>query len=134
MPLNHTNRIMKWDDIDDSALVQLVYVSTLTLGSRLSTSIFDEVEGHARNYNQQHNITGTLCYGNGHFLQCIEGKKSDVFNLQERIFFDSHQSSQLCRLAYAFAVFGALVMVTRDQETSRTIISVFTLCAARLVI
>ncbi|MFI8553334.1 BLUF domain-containing protein [Psychrobacter sp. NPDC077938] len=93
MPLNHTNRIMKWDDIDDSALVQLVYVSTLTLGSRLSTSIFDEVEGHARNYNQQNNITGTLCYGNGHFLQCIEGKKSDVFNLQERIFVDSRHKN-----------------------------------------
>lgn len=93
MPLNHTNRIARWDDIDDSSLIQLVYVSTLTIGSRLNTSIFDKVEAHARNYNQQHNITGTLCYGNGHFLQCIEGDKDKVFALQERIFADKRHKN-----------------------------------------
>lgn len=93
MPSNHTNRIARWDDIEDSSLVQLVYVSTLTIGSRLNASIFDKVEAHARNYNQQHNITGTLCYGNGHFLQCIEGDKDKVFALQERIFADKRHKN-----------------------------------------
>ena len=88
MPLNHSNKIKKWNQIEESALVQLVYVSTLTIGSRLNTSIFEDVEGHARDYNEQHGITGTLCYGNGHFLQCIEGEKRHVFALQERIFAD----------------------------------------------
>jgi len=88
MPLSHTSRVSTWDEIEDTALVQLVYVSSLTLVSRLSASIFDEVESHARNHNQQHGITGTLCYGNGHFLQCIEGEKADVFKLKERIFAD----------------------------------------------
>jgi hypothetical protein len=67
----------------------LVYVSSLTIASRLSASIFDEVENHARDYNQQHGITGTLCYGNGHFLQCIEGEKAHVYALKQRIFADS---------------------------------------------
>ena len=93
MPLNRTNKISQLDNIEDSALVQLVYVSTLTLGSRMSASIFDEVEGHARNYNQQHGITGTLCYGGGHFLQCIEGEKAYVFDLQQRIFADSRHKN-----------------------------------------
>ena len=93
MPLNQTDKISKWDDIDDSALVQLVYVSSLTLSSRLNTSIFDEVENHARDYNHQHGITGTLCYGNGHFLQCIEGQKAQVFALQQRIFADSRHKN-----------------------------------------
>jgi len=93
MPSNRSNRIKRWEDIEESALVQLVYVSTLTISSRLNTSIFDEVEGHARNYNEQHGITGTLCYGNGHFLQCIEGEKRHVFVLKERIFADSRHKN-----------------------------------------
>ncbi len=93
MPSNRSNRVKEWKDIEESALVQLVYVSTLTIGSRLNTSIFDEVEAHARNYNEQHGITGTLCYGNGHFLQCIEGEKRHVSALKERIFADSRHKN-----------------------------------------
>ncbi|WP_201598266.1 BLUF domain-containing protein [Psychrobacter vallis] len=93
MPLDYSHRISEFDEIEDSALVQLVYVSSLTLGSRLSTTIFDEVESHARDYNQQHGITGILCYGNGHFLQCVEGEKADVFALKQRIFADSRHKN-----------------------------------------
>lgn len=93
MPATHSNQVCTWDEIDDSALVQLVYVSTLTMVSRLSASIFEEVEGHARRYNQHHGITGSLCYGNGHFLQCIEGKKVQVFDLKQRIFADSRHKN-----------------------------------------
>lgn len=93
MPLNYTNRVSTFDEIENSALVQLVYVSSLTLGSRLNTSIFDDVERHARDYNQQHGITGILCYGSGQFLQCIEGEKAQVFELQRRIFADSRHKN-----------------------------------------
>ena len=93
MPSTLSDRISQWDEIEESTLVHLVYVSTLTIGSRLSTSIFDDVEAHARNYNQQHGITGTLCYGNGHFLQCIEGEKRHVFALQKRIFADNRHKN-----------------------------------------
>lgn len=86
--LNHSDIIKTLDTTSESALIQLVYVSSLTLSSRLKRSIFDEVEAHARNYNEQQGITGTLCYGNGHFLQCIEGEKGPVLTLQQRIFAD----------------------------------------------
>ena len=69
----------------DTALIHLVYVSSVTLKSRFSTSIFDEVERHARNFNKQQGITGILCYGKGHFFQCIEGEKVKVLALQQRI-------------------------------------------------
>lgn len=96
MPLTHTNAFSKLDEIENTALVQLVYVSSLTLTSRLNTTIFDEVEGHARDYNEQYGITGTLCYGNGHFLQCIEGEKAKVAALTQRIFADSrHKNVQV---------------------------------------
>lgn len=99
MPLNHNDRVSEWDEIEDSALVQLVYASSLTLVSRLSASIFDEVECHARNYNQQHGITGTLCYGSGQFLQCIEGEKAHVFALKQRIFADKrHKNAEILLL------------------------------------
>ena len=88
MPLTHTTAFSQLDNIADDALVQLVYVSSLTLRSRLSASIFDEVEGHAKDFNEQHGITSTLCYGNGHFLQCIEGEKAKVAALTQRIFAD----------------------------------------------
>ncbi len=93
MPLDYSHKISVGDKIKDSALVQLVYVSSLTLGSRLSTTIFDEVESHARDYNQQHGITGILCYGNGHFLQCVEGEKAHVFALKQRIFADKRHKN-----------------------------------------
>ena len=88
MPLTHANAFSKLDEIADTALIQLVYVSSLTLASRLNAAIFDEVEAHARDYNEQHGITGTLCYGNGHFLQCIEGEKAEVAALTQRDFSD----------------------------------------------
>lgn len=85
MSLDNNSKLSTLDHIADSALIQLVYVSSLTLSSRLKASIFDEVEAHARNYNEQQGITGTLCYGNGHFLQCLEGEKARVLALQQRI-------------------------------------------------
>ena len=95
-PEIHTAAFRTLDDIEDTALVQLVYVSSITLSSRFSTTIFEEVESHARNYNQQQGITGTLCYGNGHFLQCIEGEKAKVLTLIQRIYVDTrHKNIQV---------------------------------------
>ena len=99
MPLEQNNTANALEKINDDALMQLVYVSTLTLAGRLNTTIFDEVEGHARNYNQQKGITGILCYGNGQFLQCIEGEKSKLLALQKSIFADKrHKNIQVLLL------------------------------------
>ena len=93
LPLDHTDTVKTLKETPEDGLIQLVYVSSMTLSSRLKTSVFDEVEAHARNYNEQHGITGTLCYGNGHFLQCLEGEKGEVLSLQKRIFADKRHKN-----------------------------------------
>ena len=99
MPLEQSHTASVLEKIDDYALIQLVYVSSLTLTGRLNTTMFDEVERHARIYNQQQGITGILCYGNGQFLQCIEGEKSKIVTLQKRIFADKrHKNIQVLSL------------------------------------
>ena len=105
-PLNHADSVKILDKTSETALIQLVYVSNLTLSSRLKASIFDEVEAHARRYNERQGITGTLCYGNGHFLQCLEGEKAKVLALQQRIFSDKrHRNVKI------------LLLQTIDQRT-----------------
>ena len=99
MLLDNNSTLNRLNHIAVSALIQLVYVSSLTLSSRLRASIFDEVEAHARRYNEQQGITGTLCYGNGHFLQCLEGEKVKVLDLQQRIFSDKrHKDTKILLL------------------------------------
>lgn len=93
MPLQHIDTVSTLDKIADTALMQLVYVSSLSLKGRLNSSIFADLERHARAYNTEHGITGILCYGNGHFLQCIEGEKEKVLALQQRIFSDERHKN-----------------------------------------
>lgn len=79
--------------------IRLVYVSQfyrnddtfkLDLMNVLTTSI---------NYNTQEDITGVLCYGNGYFIQCLEGKKSTVNDLYfNKILKDKRHVS--CQLIY----------------------------------
>lgn len=81
------------EKIEESALIQLVYVSSLTVRGRLHTKMFKELEAHARKYNKQRGITGILCYGNGQFLQCIEGEKSKILLLQQHINADKRHTN-----------------------------------------
>ncbi|WP_435979934.1 BLUF domain-containing protein [Psychrobacter sp. DM4] len=99
LPLDYMDTVEKLSEIPEDSMIQLVYVSSMTFSSRLRASVFDEVEAHARNYNEQHGITGTLCYGNGQFLQCLEGEKGEVLTLQKRIFADKrHKNVQILSL------------------------------------
>lgn len=79
--------------VADTALIQLVYVSNATFKSRLDSSLSDDIEKDATVYNKQHNITGTLCYGNGQFLQCIEGSKVDILALLQKIIADKRHDN-----------------------------------------
>lgn len=93
MSLQHTDMVSTLKEIEESALIQLVYASSLTVMSRFNNSLFTDVKNHARDYNQQHGITGILCYGNGRFLQCIEGEKAHVLALQRRICSDKRHKN-----------------------------------------
>ena len=84
----HVNTQEALKDEADDTLVQLVYVSSITLKSRMNMSIFDDIEAQASEHNKLQQITGILCYGSGQFLQCIEGSKQKILELQRRIFSD----------------------------------------------
>lgn len=96
MALSHTDVSDFSEKTADTALIHLVYTSSVSFKSRFSTSIFDEVEVHARNNNRRNGITGVLCYGRGYFLQCIEGEKANVIALQQSISSDKrHKDIQV---------------------------------------
>ncbi|MBP2279237.1 hypothetical protein H4W00_000050 [Psychrobacter sp. PL19] len=93
MPLHHIDMVKTLEKIEESAMIRLVYISSLTLKGRMSASMFEQVEKSASAYNQQRDITGILCYGNGNFLQCIEGNKAQVIALQRRISLDNRHKN-----------------------------------------
>ena len=93
MPLGHIDIERLLQQVPDAALIQLVYVSIATLKTRFDSSVSTHIEKHSDGYNKQHGITGILCYGNGQFLQCIEGTKVEIIALVHKIFADKRHSN-----------------------------------------
>lgn len=47
-----------------------------------------EILAQSRRNNQPNNIGGVLCYGDGFFFQCLEGERSSVEHLYDRLLND----------------------------------------------
>ena len=63
-------------------LVRLLYASrAVDAGPEAIESILAQ----SREFNPANGITGVLCYGNGVFLQCLEGGRVEVNELYRRI-------------------------------------------------
>jgi hypothetical protein len=63
-------------------LVRLLYASrSVDAGPEAIESILAQ----SREFNPANGITGVLCYGNGVFLQCLEGGRVEVNELYRRI-------------------------------------------------
>lgn len=92
MPLGYIDIERRLQQVPDTALIQLVYVSNATLKTRLNSTITTHIEKQANGYNKQHGITGILCYSNGQFLQCIEGNKLEIVALVHKIFTDKRHN------------------------------------------
>ncbi|MDV2860127.1 BLUF domain-containing protein [Psychrobacter sp. CAM01] len=69
-------------------LYQLVYISRITSTGLSSPSTLNDISEVAIERNQTDKITGILCYGNGYFLQCVEGSEQDLTNLKNRLLVD----------------------------------------------
>ena len=61
----------------------IIYMSRAT--KSLTPATLAELLQQARQANEQHHITGALVYGEGQFMQLIEGEQSAVAALYERI-------------------------------------------------
>lgn len=88
MPLLDQDTMNALNKISEQSLISLVYVSKITWQSRFQTSVFHSIEATSNKFNKDNNLTGTLCYGNGYFVQCLEGAKSVVLSLLKRIIED----------------------------------------------
>ncbi|BBI66735.1 hypothetical protein PKHYL_09260 [Psychrobacter sp. KH172YL61] len=64
-------------------LCQLVYISRITSTGLSSPSTLNDISETSVERNQIDNITGILCYGNGYFLQCVEGSEQALTNLKK---------------------------------------------------
>ncbi|MDN5802373.1 MAG: BLUF domain-containing protein [Psychrobacter sp.] len=71
-----------------TGLCQLVYISRITSAGLASPSTLNDISEVAIEHNQADNITGILCYGNGYFLQCVEGSEQALTNLKNRLLLD----------------------------------------------
>ena len=69
-------------------LYQLVYISRITSTGLSSPSTLNDISEIAIERNQTDEITGILCYGNGYFLQCVEGSEQALTNLKNRLLAD----------------------------------------------
>lgn len=72
-------------DIPANALIRLIYISGV---NTTSPSIFEHIQRHSESFNKDNNIAGFLCNNSESFLQCLEGTKSVVSALMQRIFKD----------------------------------------------
>lgn len=77
-------------------LCQLVYISRITSTGLSSPSTLNDISEVSIKQNKANNITGILCYGNGYFLQCIEGSEQALTNLKNRLLLDDrHKDLQI---------------------------------------
>ncbi len=73
-------------------LLRLVYASQRNFEPAASGNTPDpvvaDILSQSRRNNDPRNIGGVLCYGDGFFFQCLEGERSAVENLYDRILED----------------------------------------------
>lgn len=83
---NHLEKVL--DDLNDTTLIRLVYVSNICKSSKSDPLLFEDIITHAEDYNRQNNIKGVLCNNQKYFFQCLEGTKQVLLPLMGRIFED----------------------------------------------
>lgn len=74
-------------------LCQLVYLSHITSTGLSNASTLNDIAEVAITRNKADNITGILCYGNGYFLQCVEGTEQALTNLKNRLLVDDRHKN-----------------------------------------
>lgn len=82
-----------------STFVRLVYASTCTSIPANIRDDLSDILNQCESFNESRDICGVLYYGSGYFFQCIEGPKSEVANLYEKLLKDPrHKEVNLLKL------------------------------------
>ncbi len=73
-------------------LLRLVYASKINFEPTMQGGAVDpvvaDILAQSRRNNDPSNIGGVLCYGDGYFFQCLEGERSVVEKLYDRLLDD----------------------------------------------
>ena len=73
------------------AIVRLIYASKIKEGHG-PNDVMRIIEVSEKN-NQKKGITGALCFGPRHFLQCLEGQRDEVNKLYNKIITDDRHTN-----------------------------------------
>ena len=73
-----------------SSLHTIVYVSSSKM--LFSTFALADLLSKARQWNEEHSVTGALFYNDGHFIQCLEGPWQELNLCYSRILLDQRHS------------------------------------------
>jgi len=77
-------------------LCQFVYISRITSTGLSSPSTLNDISEVSIKHNEDDDVTGILCYGNGYFFQCVEGSEQALTNLKNRLLVDDrHKELQI---------------------------------------
>jgi hypothetical protein len=117
-------------------LTQLCYASEAT--APFETLALRQLLERARANNARDGITGLLLYGNGYFVQVLEGEERPVSALYARILSDTrhHRVFELYREPVTTRDFGTWAMAfekltdfkpefLRDQSSARMLVGLF---------
>ncbi len=72
-------------------LTRLIYASTISEGFDLTT--VENIIHAARENNQSLDVTGLLCFDHHFFLQCLEGSRTNVNHIYQRILNDKRHNN-----------------------------------------
>ncbi len=106
-----------------SDLIELIYASRSTIKGSDSGGVEPAVARiltQSRQNNTHKDIGGVLCYGDGHFFQCLEGERADVEQLYDKLHDDDrHTDVKLLRkgvIAQRRFKLWAMKYLSVDQE------------------
>ncbi len=87
-------------------LVRLIYASRVADGFN-----YDDIEQiltSARKHNLENNVSGLLCYSQKYFLQCLEGSRSNINHIYNKIITDKRHTDlvildyqEICRRQFS---------------------------------
>jgi len=82
--------------VQPEELYSMVYISRITSAGMMAAGTLNDIAATASANNQQNNITGVLCYGNGYFFQCLEGSEEALTHLKNELVLDNrHKDMQV---------------------------------------
>lgn len=77
-------------------LYSMVYISRITSAGMMAAGTLNDIAARSIANNQQNNITGVLCYGNGYFFQYVEGSEDALTQLKNELILDNrHKDMQI---------------------------------------